>query len=279
MTQWSSGLGHVAHANARAGRALDQQIACSSNANRVAAPRVNEIVCYRLDGSLNALVVAPNMTDLNAAGGGADDYSKLPKGNLNVTGEYFIWTSNAGSGRLDAFVVHVPIAKLGATTGVPVEPEPTPEPSISWQSLANVTSTGAALQKTSGCDGCPDAYAISQAQFSANGAVSWAAKEAQTLRLIGLSTVTGVTTQPSFAIRLQSGVAEVREQGAYKSDTAFTAGDSFGIAVDSGVVRYTKNGTVFYTSATRAKAGMRAHFVFYGANGAVNAIKITSPGQ
>ena len=46
---------------------------------------------------MNALVVAPNMTDLNASGGGSDDYSKLPKGNLDVTGEYFIWTANAGT--------------------------------------------------------------------------------------------------------------------------------------------------------------------------------------
>ena len=70
-------------------------MACVSNANRSDLPRVNEIVCFRLDGSLNALVVAPNMTDLNASGGGSDDYAKLPKGNLDVTGEYFIWTANA----------------------------------------------------------------------------------------------------------------------------------------------------------------------------------------
>ncbi len=56
---------------------------CSSNAYRANLPRVNEIVCYRLDGSLNTLIVAPNMTDLSAPGGGSDDYSKRPKGNLD----------------------------------------------------------------------------------------------------------------------------------------------------------------------------------------------------
>ena len=69
---------------------------------------MNEIVCFRLDGSLETLVVAPNLTDLNASGGGSDDYSKLPKGNIDVTGEYFIWTANAGTSRLDAFIVRVP---------------------------------------------------------------------------------------------------------------------------------------------------------------------------
>ncbi len=112
LTSWSSGLGHITHGNARPAAPLDQQIVCTSNATRLALPRVNEIVCYRLDGSLQALVVAPNMTDLDAPGGGGDDYSKLPKGNLDVTGEYFIWTSNTGSNRLDAFIVHVPQARL-----------------------------------------------------------------------------------------------------------------------------------------------------------------------
>ena len=59
-------------------------------------PRNNEIVCFRLDGSLQVVVVAPVMTDLNAPGGG-DDYRKQPKGNLDVTGQYFIWTSNVGA--------------------------------------------------------------------------------------------------------------------------------------------------------------------------------------
>ena len=76
-------------------------------------PRNNEIVCFRLDGSLQVVVVAPVMTDLNAPGG-VDDYRKQPKGNLDVTGQYFIWTSNVGGSRLDAFVVKVPTQLLAA---------------------------------------------------------------------------------------------------------------------------------------------------------------------
>jgi hypothetical protein len=52
------------------------------------------------------------MTDLDAAGGRdvyGDDYSQLPKGNLDVTGTYFIWTTNLGGDRLDAFLVKIPI--------------------------------------------------------------------------------------------------------------------------------------------------------------------------
>src|SRR5262249_54802271 len=101
-------IGHISHVNARPGVPLQRQYACGGAAVRATVPRANEIVCFRLDGSLQVLVVAPTMTNLNARGGGRGDYAKLPKGNLDITGQYFIWTSNMGGKRLDAFVVRVP---------------------------------------------------------------------------------------------------------------------------------------------------------------------------
>jgi len=107
LSSWTSGIGHITVASTPQA-SVAQQAACVSNAHRENLARVNEIVCFKLDGSMKTLVVAPNLTDLNAPGGGNDDYSKLPKGNLDPTGEYFIWTTNAGGDRLDAFVVRVP---------------------------------------------------------------------------------------------------------------------------------------------------------------------------
>jgi hypothetical protein len=109
---------HIAHGNARAG-APETQYACGSNASRV-ADMADEIVCFSLnanqyaDGSIDVLVVAPVMTDLDAAGGrdvSGDDYPQFPKGNLDVTGGYFIWTTNMGGDRLDAFLVKVPVTR------------------------------------------------------------------------------------------------------------------------------------------------------------------------
>ena len=40
------------------------------------------------------------------------DCIQLPKGNLDVTGRYFLWTSNMGGDRLDAFLVKVPAELL-----------------------------------------------------------------------------------------------------------------------------------------------------------------------
>ena len=121
---------HIAHGNAVAGAPAEDQYACGSNASRV-ADMADEIVCFPLnpnrhaDGSLDVLVVGQIMTDLNAPGGNdldGDDYEQMPKGNLDVTGRYFIWTSNLGGNRLDAFLVKVPSQLLNATNPEPPAP-------------------------------------------------------------------------------------------------------------------------------------------------------------
>lgn len=114
---------HIAHGNASALSRPEDQYACGSNATRV-LDMEDEIVCFSLDanrhgdGSLDVLVVAPVMTGLDANGGddgSGSDYAKLPKGNLDVTGRYFIWTANTLSDRLDAFLVKVPAERLMGT--------------------------------------------------------------------------------------------------------------------------------------------------------------------
>ena len=111
---------HIAHGNAIR-RPPAEQFACGSNASRV-NDMADEIVCFSLnpnrypDGSLDVLVVGQVMTDLDALGGNdldGDDYEQVPKGNLDVTGRYFIWTANLGGNRLDAFLVKVPAELLG----------------------------------------------------------------------------------------------------------------------------------------------------------------------
>jgi hypothetical protein len=115
---------HVAHGDAMAGLAPESQYACGSNASRV-ADMADEIICFSLDPnrntdqSLDVLVVGQVMTDVDALGGNdlaGDDYVQMPKGNLDVTGRYFIWTSNLRSDRLDALIVKVPAGLVGAVT-------------------------------------------------------------------------------------------------------------------------------------------------------------------
>jgi len=88
--------------------------------------------------------------------------------------------------------------------------------------------------------------------------LSFSASETQALRFIGLSTGnTGTAhTEVRFALRLQAGRAEVREFGVYKSEVSFVTGDVFKVAVVGGLVKYSKNGAVFYTSALRPRYPM-----------------------
>jgi hypothetical protein len=304
MSSWNGpGVGHIAHSNSRAGLSYDQQMACSSNAGDLSLSRTNEIVCFRLDGSMQVLVVAPNMTDLNASGGGGDAYSKRPKGNIDPTGEYFLWASNMGGGRADVFVVRIPAHLLNApgpapgpapAAGPAPTPAPTPTPApapgpapapapgpvvadpIQWMFTVNVSAASNNLVKTGGCDGCPDASGVSSGQVNGNGIAQFVAPETGTLRFVGLG-YGGPGTAPgdiNFALRLQNGVAEVRESNAYRTEIGFAVGDTLAIVVTNNVIKYSKNGAVFYTSPTQATSPLRLHAVLFNVNGAVNGIGI-----
>ncbi|HEY9422549.1 MAG TPA: hypothetical protein VIW92_14125 [Thermoanaerobaculia bacterium] len=221
----------------------EQQYACGSGASRLNVPRANELVCFKLDTSRDVLVVAPTMIDLDAPGGG-DDYAKHPKANLDVTGEYMIWTSNMSGDRLDAFLVRVPSQLLtGGTSGG--------SNAVVWTSQVNATASGGTLTKSGGCDGCADAGAVSQQQISSgNGYFEFTATQPSLVRFAGLSNGNTNTTAADidFAIRLGGNYAEVREKGVYKADTPVISGDRFRVAVEAGVIKYYKNGTLFYTS-------------------------------
>jgi len=123
-----------------------------------------------------------------------------------------------------------------------------------WVDMVHVTATGSSLRKTSGCDGCFDASATSRRQIAANGYAEFTAMETPMIRMGGLARV---GTEPDcenidFGIRLQAGIAEIRENGVYRADTTFVTGDVFRITVQASEVTYAKNGVVFYTSAARA---------------------------
>ncbi|HEY2943403.1 MAG TPA: hypothetical protein VGN09_13290, partial [Vicinamibacteria bacterium] len=116
----AGGASLIAHSNAAPGVPRSQQYACAASATTIAGPRANELVCFRLDGSREALVVTQSMTDLSTPEGG-DGYRKLSKGSLDVTGGYFLWVTNMGGGRADAFMVKVPAhLLLTSATAAPI---------------------------------------------------------------------------------------------------------------------------------------------------------------
>lgn len=108
---WDVGTTHITHTNADPRLPAAHQYACASHLGPRTIARANELVCFPLDGSRTTLVVAPTMTDPNAAGGNSA-YGRAPKANLDPTGRYLFWTSNMGGQRLDAFIVEVPSERL-----------------------------------------------------------------------------------------------------------------------------------------------------------------------
>jgi hypothetical protein len=130
---------------------------------------------------------------------------------------------------------------------------------IVWTNPINVTASGGSVSKTSGCDGCYDAGAVSQQQISGgNGYVQFTAGPTGTLRVAGLTASFSANNPNSiaFGLRLQGGIAEVREAGAYRADVAFAAGDVFRISVQGGAVSYSRNGTVFYRSSAASSSAL-----------------------
>jgi hypothetical protein len=116
---------------------------------------------------------------------------------------------------------------------------------VVWTSIVNATATGNSLQKTSGCDGCANAGAVSQQQIaSGNGYVEVTVSEPGTNRLIGLSNGNSGESIPDidFALHLDQGTAMIKESGAYKGDTTIVTGDVLRVAVENGQVQYRKNG-------------------------------------
>jgi len=287
---------HISHTNARGDLPMNKQFACGSSANTNNSPGANEITCFRMDSSRQTLVVAPVMTDMQASGG--DSYTKLPKGNLDVTGQYFIWTSNMGGSRFDAFLVKVPSHLLvgdvnPAPTPEPTPapaPEPTPEPTpapapeptpaptteptpatstaqaVTWTELVNAAVVNTTVYKNAGCAGCPDASARSvQAITSGDGYMEFTATETNLMRIAGITsnqTGTGAASI-DYGLRLQQGVASIVEKNIYKADTSFTSGAVFRISIENGNITYAKNGTVFYISAALPAYPLHADAVFY----------------
>jgi hypothetical protein len=164
-TDWfTNPAGHISHTNARPGVPIDQQYACGSNAASASSAWANEVICFRLDGSFATLVVAPVMTDMDSAVGG-DSYAKMPKGNLDVTGQYFIWTSNTGGNRVDAFIAKVPAQVLGVGTGggdgsvpdvtlPPIDTTPTTPPTLPADTSPSTSQPGAIAGAGAGAGGC-----------------------------------------------------------------------------------------------------------------------------
>ncbi|HKP12434.1 MAG TPA: hypothetical protein VJZ91_10005 [Blastocatellia bacterium] len=123
---------------------------------------------------------------------------------------------------------------------------------VTWTALLNCAVSGNSLQKTAGSESLADAEARSAQRIrNGDGYVEFTASEAGKTRMVGLAHDSAELNFASvdFAIKLTAkGVAEVRENNAYASETPYAAGDVFRIAVENRQVKYYQNGKPFFTS-------------------------------
>jgi hypothetical protein len=157
--------------------------------------------------------------------------SRDAAGNPATSGDFTLTTSSSGGGG------------GGGTTG---------RLSVIWTNLVNSVANGNSLQKIGGFTDTPDAGARGQVVLSSgDGYFEFTATETNKTRFCGLTRTASGTdyTAIDFALKLTgSGVVEVRENNSYKSESSYSAGDVFKIAVEAGRVKYYKNGALLYTS-------------------------------
>jgi hypothetical protein len=123
---------------------------------------------------------------------------------------------------------------------------------VQWSTLINASANGNSVTKSGGCGGCSDSGAVSQQQIGSGGYMEFTASETGSLRSIGLGESATDPSSLLYSLRLQGITAEVREGGVYKSETPFATGDVIRISVAAGVVTYSRNGRVFFTSSGSA---------------------------
>jgi len=144
----------------------------------------------------------------------------------------------------------------------------------SWTSAVGVSTNGSSMTKTGG-NGVWDAGAVSTQSINAgDGYVEFTASEINTFRMCGLSH--GDSNQSyadiDFAMYLggypSGGQIEIYEAGVWRGAFGpYSPGDILRVAVEGGVVKYRKNGTLLYTSTLTANYPLLVDTAFYS-NGA-----------
>ncbi len=151
---------------------------------------------------------------------------------------------------------------------------------VEWTNLVKAAATAGSVKKSSGCNGCTDAGATSaQTITTTDGYAEFTAVAGRRV-YAGLGTNATSSTDPAlinYAFSLwEDGGWDVRERNVYKTDGRFVTGDRFRIAVTVGVVKYYKNGTLVYTSATRATASLLFDTTLVGTGAEVRNATITA---
>src|SRR5581483_501057 len=142
-------------------------------------------------------------------------------GNLDVTGKYFIWTSNMYGNRLDAFIVKVPSQLLVADSGGSTTPPPPPPP----DSAPVISSSGATINWTT------DKASDSQVEYGPTTSYGTASSVNSTMVTSHGQNIAGLSANTTYHYRVNS--KDSAGNASTSSDFTFTTtGSSTGPSTD-----------------------------------------------
>jgi hypothetical protein len=212
----------------------------------------------------------PDLSNSSGTSGSSSSSSSSSSSTTSTTGSTSSTSSSSSSSSGDASSSSSSSSSSGGGDVAVVD--------VVWTELINVSVDGDTLEKTGGCDGCLDAGAES-AQFmpAANGYVEFPVMNTSLIRYIGLNpnSTTARPTEITFALKIVSGTAEVKEEGQYRADTPVSVGDVMRIEVRSGVVTYAKNGNVFYTSTVTMSLPLQVDTALISLGGTFTDVRMT----
>ncbi len=122
---------------------------------------------------------------------------------------------------------------------------------VVWTQLVNATASGNSITKSGGDPSLDDAGGVSAQSLGAgDGWLEVTVADPNAFRFVGLAHPHAGTSDGAidFAFRLQSGRADVYENGAWAADNTVAAGDVLRVGIAGGIVTYSKNGNAIYAS-------------------------------
>ena len=162
---------------------------------------------------------------------------------------------------------------------VAVPPSPTPPPSvgtpISWTGASSGAAiSGGTVSKTDFCFGCPQGARSTQ-ELPGNGYVEYTVNTTGSIRYFGLTNASNVPNYQAidYAFKFWGmSAVDAREDDRFINlgqHGTVAEGDKFRITVESGVVKYSKNGNLLYTSTVRPVFPLHVEVVLFDLGGEV----------
>jgi len=151
---------------------------------------------------------------------------------------------------------------------------------VTWTRLVNSAVDADVLVKSGGEAQEADAGAVSQQTLSGDGWFAFTVDAVDAFRFVGLSRQPGAAGDAQsidFAFRLQSGRADIYENGFWRADNTVVVGDVLKITRQSGAIQYAKNGISVYSSAWSIGAPLTADAALIDVDASVAHARITAP--